>query len=322
MVKVCEIEKIKYYRNSCIIQNNWKIYLNIKKKSENHIISFWNIKKNKKNINRIFLCIFKLKYLNNCAQKIQKIWKIKNIKIKIKNENCPISMIPLNDIVWSKKILLEYEGTIYGFLLEDLFSYYSSGNCVLCPYTRRQLRYYEVFNILKKKFKMKNQNITTEESLLIVNNFLLMIENVINKQEDFDNTTAILTQDLEFYISNIFRYLLMGVWNSEKQMITNRIFLKIILIAYRYNLFNPTIKQNLPLTLKNDIIQKLEIYFRNYTSMYFFEIEENVKELFYKIFKNSVIKAFNYCDSIIYKKKTYQVDNIIRLINQEIITNN
>ena len=126
MVKVCEIEKIKYYRNACIIQNNWKIYFNIKKKSANNIIQCWKKFKYKKNINKLFICIFKLKHLNKFAQKIQNIWRLKNIKIKTKNENCPISMTPLDEIVWNQKFLLEYEETIYGFSIDDLFSYYIS----------------------------------------------------------------------------------------------------------------------------------------------------------------------------------------------------
>ena len=117
MVKVCEIEEIKYYRNASIIQNHWKLYLKIKKKSANNIIQCWKKFKYKKNITKLFLCIFRLKHLNKFAKKIQYIWRLKHLKIKIKNENCPISMTPLNEIIWDDKFLLEYEETIYGFFL-------------------------------------------------------------------------------------------------------------------------------------------------------------------------------------------------------------
>ena len=320
MVKVCEIRKIKYYRNACIIQNKWKSYLEIKIKAANNIIQCWNTFKYKKNITTIFLSIFKLKCLGNYTKKIQKIWRLKNIKIRTKNENCPISLLSLREIKWEQKILLEYEGIIYGFFVDDLFSYYINGSYTICPFTRRQLRYYEIFNLLKKKFNFDTDKMVIEDTLLIVTNFLLTIENVINKQDEIDNTIAILNEELENCIFSIFKYLSIEIWNSQKQMIVNRIFLKTMLTAYRYNIFNPYTKKNIPLTLKNDIVQKLDLYFRNYSHIYYIDlIEDNVSELIKTTFKSVITEAFNYCEAIINKKNTKGIDNIMKIIIQEII---
>ena len=170
MVKVCDIENIIYYRSACLIQNKWRIYLSMKHKSANNIIQCWKDFKLKRSLSKIFFCIFVIKKFNRFTKKIQKIWRIKHIKLNINNENCPISLLDLNNLKWEEKILLENNGTIYGFLLEDLFSYYVSGNPVICPFTRRNLRYYEVFNILKKKFIIDTEKLDTEEQILIVNN--------------------------------------------------------------------------------------------------------------------------------------------------------
>tara|TARA_B100000524_G_scaffold245084_1_gene131435 strand:- start:2 stop:970 length:969 start_codon:yes stop_codon:yes gene_type:complete len=319
MVKVGDIENIIYYRSSCLIQNKWRIYLSIKNKSANNIIQCWKEFKLRKSVSKIFFCIFVIKKVNRFTKKIQKIWRIKNIKLNINNENCPISLLDLNNLKWEEKILLEKNEKIYGFLLEDLFSYYISGNPVICPFTRRHLRYYEVFNILKKKFMIDTEKINTEEQLLIVNNFLLLIESIINKQEEVTNTIEILKEDLELCIESIFSYLFIGIWDSRKQLQINRIFLKTLLIGYRYNILNPGVKQNIPLTLKNDIIQKLDIYFRNYSSRYFLDsIDDRIVELLKSIFNNAIIKSFNYCNSIISNKETDGVDNIIRIITTEI----
>ena len=150
MVKVCEIENIIYYRNASIIQSRWKLYLSIKHKSANNIIQCWKNFKVKKYTSKIFLCFFCINEFNRFAKKIQKIWRIKNIRLHIKNEQCPISLLELKKIPWEDKILIENNNNIYCFLLDDLFSYFISGNPVICPLTRRDLRYYEIFNILRK----------------------------------------------------------------------------------------------------------------------------------------------------------------------------
>ena len=81
-----------------MIQNKWRIYLGMKIKSANNIIQCWKEFKLRISLSKIFFCIFIIKKVNRFIKKIQKIWRLKHIKLNINNENCPISLIDLNNL--------------------------------------------------------------------------------------------------------------------------------------------------------------------------------------------------------------------------------
>ena len=327
MVKVCDIENIKYYRKKhyfSIIQRKWKNYINNRNKSANIIIQYWKIFKKKKLLWDLFFIVIIQKKINYYAKKIQYLWKNKNMKIKIKNFDCPISLIPLKDIEWTKKILLENKEVIYGFSVDDLFNYYISGNKVTCPLTRRHLRYYELFNIVKKKYpEIINLQLDVKDEIMVVNNFLLSIENIINKQTEFDNIVAILTEELEESIAILFKTLILGLWDSKKQMALNRDFLKTLTTGYRFMKFNSYTNKNIALILKNDIFSKIDIYYRNYSSLYYEEdIDDRISDLILVIFRNAIKKAFFYCNSFINNLSTDTLDSFIIKFTDDIVNYN
>lgn len=327
MVKVCDIQNIKYYRKKhsfSIIQKKWRSYINNRNKSANIIIQYWRIFKKKKILWDLFFTVIVQKKINYYAKKIQYLWKNKNMKIRIQNFDCPISLIPLKDIEWNKKILLENQEVIYGFSVDDLFNYYISGNKVICPLTRRHLRYYELFNIIKKKYpEITDLYLDAKDEIIIVDNFLLTIENIINKQTEFDNTVAILTEELEASISILFKTLILGLWNSKKQMALNRDFLKTLITGYRFNRFNSYGNKNISLILKNDILSKMDIYYRNYSLLYYEDgIDDRISELILIIFKNAIKKAFFYCNSFINNLSTNTLDSFIINFTDDIINYN
>ena len=58
----------------------------------------------------------------------------------------------------------------YGFSVDDLFNYYISGNKVICPLTRRHLRYYELFNINLIEKDYLNANSYLDSVIILTDN--------------------------------------------------------------------------------------------------------------------------------------------------------
>ena len=102
----------------------------------------------------------------------------------------------------------------------------------------------------------------------------------------------------------------------------NNEFFKILNTAYRFEKINAYGNKKICLELKSIILNKIDIYFRNYSSLYFIdEIEESITEMIKSIFSIAIKKAFIYCNTLINENKENNdlfsfimkfTDNIVR----------